>query len=547
MAGFVSPGATCRTGFLLRRSTWIVVLVVIGIVAVAVGIPLLWGSASPSPPPWPPPVTAPTMNASLVPSNSSPVALATGFLGVNVAASSTHSASAWSAAESTSVRMFRWPGGAEGDRFDPLANGGQGLLYSDSGASAAPKTSLAGIAAWCRSVACRSIVTLPAEIANASEAAAIVRYSEGTLGFWPSFWEIGDEPALWTHSGIPWGQWNTSQNATPTPSQYASVVQHYVAAIRSVDPTTPLIGLGGVGPGTLPESSWISETVRIDGPNLSAIAIHVYPAGPGFPPQDLPDWFGTLSSHSALPYRVDRTLSLIEAACASCHLAVLVDEFQTGTRLTASDALSGGYLATYVAAELVQAFGLPIASLDYYDLQSGTPGAWFNPEGAVSPAGELYQALGEEFGAYARPLNVTSTASGLLVASGGNASARPDNLLVVNTNASVGFHLNLSAAYPNAAQGSAWEFVGSAGAPVTGPIGPMGARNRSVPPASVTIFHGIGSLQGPGAARLPGGVALPSIEATSAGAGPATALAVPGGAVDAGLALNGSLAVWSRQ
>src|SRR4029077_6850449 len=110
----------------------------------------------------------------------------------------------------------------------------------------------------------------PAEIDSPSTAAYDVAYTEQVLQFRPAYWEIGNEPAIWTHFQLPWSEWAPAQNLNATPVQFAQVVQRYVTAIHAVDPSAAIIGLGGVGTGAYGETPWITSTVRLNGPNLSA-------------------------------------------------------------------------------------------------------------------------------------------------------------------------------------------------------------------------------------------------------------------------------------
>jgi hypothetical protein len=424
--------------------------------------------------------------------NGSALALDHGFLGVNLRADATLTASSASVLNSTGIQFIRWPGGGDGDRFDPTAHDGQGVIYNDNGQTSTPGTTLAEFVAWCRSASCASVITLPAEIDNTSMETAIVNYTEVSLDFRPTYWEIGNEPTQWTHFGIPWAKWNSSQNSAPTPAQYAALVQSYVRALRLVDNITGIVGIGGIGKGSVGVSTWFAPTLQLSGLDLSAMAIHVYPAGLGFPSSDLADWFGSLWGSTGLPYRVDIAQAEMQSACASCHLALLVDELQTGTGLISSTSLSGGYLATYIAAEIVQALPLPVLTLDYYVFQASTPGAWFNTSGVSSASYTLYQGLATELGPEAVQLNVTSSSQGLLAAEGGVTSLSMTNLLLVNANATTGFRLNLSTRFPDASAGTAWVFNGSSGNPSTFPIGASGAVNWTLPPASLVILHGIG-------------------------------------------------------
>jgi len=474
-----------------RITRWVVISVVVAVIVGSALVALWTLNMSPSSGGTP---TYPAVSISLGGLNGSAVTLNSGYLGVNVRADSPLPPPTDAVLNSTGVRMVRWPGGAIADRFDPLGGGDEGVIYNDSGATESPSTSLASFVQWCRSMSCQSIITLPAEIDNTSEALAIVNYTERDLGFRPTYWEVGNEPALWEHFGVPWDQWNTSQALAPTPAQYSSVVGQYVRAIRTVDTETGIIGLGGVGKGSFDQAGWISSVVGPNGANLSAVAIHVYPAGGGFPVDDLSGWFGSLQGPTSLASRVESAATAVEQTCSACHIAVLVDEFQAGTGLTSSTALSGGYLATYIAAEIVQALPLPVRSLEFYDLQSGTPGAWLNAQGSPSDSFELYQALATDLGVTAVQLNVSSSAQGIEACAGGSSGGDLTSLMIANTNATYGARVDLESQFPGAATGTVWSFDGPSSAPDTEPLNSALARNFSIPPGSVVIFRGIGSL-----------------------------------------------------
>jgi len=142
----------------------------------------------------------------------------------------------------TPIEYFRWPEGTLADRF----NMSTGVVYSPS--SVAP-TNESDFVNWCGSVGCHAILQLPVEINNPSMAAWEVDYTEHQLGFHPDYWEIGNEPGLWTHFNIPWAHWSGSKTSTVSPQTYAAVVQAYIAAMRGVDPTIQVVGLPGTGLG----------------------------------------------------------------------------------------------------------------------------------------------------------------------------------------------------------------------------------------------------------------------------------------------------------
>lgn len=426
--------------------------------------------------------------------NGSTVDLEAGYLGVNVRANAGNiTASSLASINATPVRTLRWPGGGLGDRLAILARGGAGSIYSDAGTATPANGSLANFAASCDEVRCRSIVTLPGEIDDPAYAAQVVTYSEVTLGFYPTYWEIGNEPAAWTHFGVAWANWTPSQDRAPTPLQYALVVQAYALAIHDVDPNAAIIGLPGVGRGGSSDAAWINATVTVNGPNLSAVAIHLYPAGSLTGPISLQSWFRSLSGATGLPARVEDAEAAIARACSSCSIALMVDEFGPATNVTAADGLPGGYLAGFLATLLAQGVSEPIGSLDYWALRSSTYGAWFDPQGVASASYDLYRALGEYLGTYAAAVDVLAPHPGVLALEGGDTASALTDVLVVNANLSRTAWVDLNVTYPAAAAGTAWSYTGSSTAPSVQPIGARGAENWTLPPGSVVIFSGLGA------------------------------------------------------
>src|SRR5579871_5396239 len=175
------------------------------------------------------------------------------------------------------LEFVRWPGGAVADEYNLSSN----RLYHALGRYITPPTSFLQFVHWCLPVRCQAIVQLPGEIGSPSTAAYLVNYIENVVGFHPAYYEIGNEPALWKHYGIPWSNWTSTQRVKVTAMGYAHLVQNYTAAIRGVDPDAQIIGLPGFGQGGYHEPTWIQDSVAVNGPNLSAVSIHVYPSGRG--------------------------------------------------------------------------------------------------------------------------------------------------------------------------------------------------------------------------------------------------------------------------
>ncbi len=342
-----------------------------------------------------PPAATPTGAAVLSPSLSSSGSLSvTGpdFWGANVRPYYTLGSPATSVYRAAGLSVVRWPGGAVADRFNITSN----RIYNDNGTVAIPPVNESTFVSWCRSVGCAAIIGLPGEIDNPSTAAFYVRYTEQTLGFTPLYWEIGNEPALWTHFGIAWSQWNLSQAQNATPASYANLVHAYVAAIHAVDPKAHVLGLAGVGQGAYGEAGWIRASVALNGPNLSGVAIHVYPAGGTVSGHaSLTGFFGTLNGSSALLNRLPTDRAAVAAACPSCGpLPILATELGSGTQGGAYNTYMTGFAdVPYVAAEAIQALSLNLSQVDLFAFQASYGGSLIATNGSASVVDLLYQQL----------------------------------------------------------------------------------------------------------------------------------------------------------
>jgi hypothetical protein len=382
-----------------------------------------------------------------------------------------------------------WPGGATGDEYNYTSN----LVYSDNGSSYAPPTNESQFISWCRSVGCDAIFQLPGEIDSPSTAAYYVRYTLSTLHFQPSYWEIGNEPSLWTHFGIPWTLWQTSQNVNATPTTYAQLVQSYAKAIRAVDPSAHLIGLPGVGSGGWGEAGWIQATVQLNGPNLSAVAIHVYPAGGTTSTATLSSFFGTLTGSGSIPYRVPRDRAAILSACPTCtNLSLFITELGSGNLGGPFQTMMSGYPEVpYDAAEVVQAIQAHVTNVDLFALQSNYPGSLLNTSSVPTGIESLYS----KFLGALQPVVLNYSLRGLApnvdLLPTRNSAGTEYTLLAVNPNASLAVRIGFSGlAFPYLNTGSEWLWDGSSRAPIAsswlagaGPIGFL------LPPRSVVAIE----------------------------------------------------------
>ena len=355
--------------------------------------------------------------------------------------------------QGTPIDYFRWPGGALADRF----NMSTGVTYAPS--SVAP-TNESDFVNWCRSVDCHAILQVPGEVNSPSMAAWEVAYTEQHLGFYPDYWEIGNEPGLWTHFNIPWTRWSSSHSSTVDPQTYATVVHRYIAAMRAVDPTIKIVGLPGVGLGAYSEAQWIASTVAQNGPNLSAVAIHVYPAGTGPAKPTLSQFFASLTGKTSIPVRVAADWQAIKTACPECGpIAVFVTELGSGSSGGGSwGAYMAGYPnAPYIAAELSQAVANNVSSTYLFTLRGTYGGSIYNKAGTPQPVDQLYADLLPHLGPRTLATDVGGPVNGVYAIGSEAANGSSVAVMVVNANttASVALHLG-GPGFPGSGSYSVW-------------------------------------------------------------------------------------------
>jgi hypothetical protein len=390
--------------------------------------------------------------------------LPAGFWGANVRPYYPLDSVTSAAFNATPLTTLRWPGGATGDEYNYTAN----RLYNNNGSYYVPPTNESDFIAFCRSVQCDAILQLPGEIDDPSTAAYYVSYTVHTLHFTPAYWEIGNEPALWTHFGIAWTRWTTTQALNATPGSYAAVVHSYIAAIRAVDPQASFIGLSGVGTGGYHETTWIRATVALNGPNLSAVAIHVYPAG-GSTTTASPTaatFYASLLGNGGLAARIPADRLAIRAGCPTCGpIRLLVTELGSGTQGGPYSRYMGGYAdMVYLSAEIAQAVSLVIPSTDIFAWQSTYNGSLLSANGSETRIFGLYATLFGHLPSEVLNCSIAGAPPGVFSAATRSSNSSAYALLVVNTNltASVQFDLTGSG-FPVLGGGTAWTWVASQG------------------------------------------------------------------------------------
>ncbi|MGA7922773.1 MAG: hypothetical protein WCA77_02220, partial [Thermoplasmata archaeon] len=392
---------------------------------------------------------------------------------------------------SAEVKWVRWPGGEIADRFDPAALNWSGLIYATDGVPTLPASNTSQFVAWCKSISCQAIITVPAEVDEPSLASDYASYLEQTLDFFPAYWEIGNEPADWSHFGVPWDSWTGEQNITPTPEQYADVVNSYTVAIHSVDPEARIIGLGGVGAGVATEGEWINATMAVNGANLSAVAVHVYPAGNSYANESAAQVFATLNGPAALSQRIPKDRGDVAEDCSNCAVTIVADELGVGTEAPFAGFATGFGVIPFLAAEYVQGLTLNVTNLDYFTLQLNAPTALLGSTGAVQPVANLFTDFLPELPEAIDGSHVNESGNGLYALAGVSENGSTDpTILLVNTNTSVAYAVNLTASgFPSRTYVESVTWNSSGPSPITQYLNQPFPLNVVVPPQGLGLWR----------------------------------------------------------
>ncbi|HEV2317950.1 MAG TPA: hypothetical protein VGV89_10325 [Thermoplasmata archaeon] len=338
--------------------------------------------------------------------------------------------------------------GANCDVYNYTAN----LQYSSSGVSSALNFNWSSLRAYTNVTHSRIIFCVGGEINNAGYAANQVSYMENVQHFRPAFMSIGNEPSFWNHFNKPFASWSANDNIAPTKLQYARMVQNYTAAIHSVDPALPIIAIQA-GSGAFTDPSWINQTVAINGPNISAVAYHLYPQGhmTNFVP--VSGFFSNLSTvgKAAIYERQN-----ITGACPTCkNILELNDEFNSAMSTDVNPWQTGYPQVAWIAAGAEQEIQQNASQFMFFDFVDAQVLALVNSSsGMIRSSYYLYSNV-------LRHLNIgqvynvglATTMRGLYAVETGD---NPRTLILVNTNTSVTFQLNGGLGVPWGFDPTAW-------------------------------------------------------------------------------------------
>ncbi len=415
-----------------------------------------------------------------------------------------------------------------------------GLSYNASGVSSPLDMNWSSIAAYFALSHRAWIFCVGGETNNAGSVANQVEYIVDTLGLHPTYWSIGNEPMSWTHFNIPFSSWLPTDDSVPTPAQYALTVENCTRAMRAVDPGIQVVGIQS-GAAATAEGPWIHAVVADNGPNLTAVAVHLYVDGKGTEAQSASQFLAA-GNLSKIAYAVTSSIQNVSTACASCQVPVWIDEFNAYSGPTGqADGLPVGYpMVPFTAAGIVEALSAGARQFTFFDLEdmSGNYSLVNGTSGVPRPAFDLFSGILEHMVVGAVELAPISGApSGVYDVE--MKSGNTTSLLVVDTNTSLAVDVSVASATAGAVGGAVYSMSNASQSP-TGEIGAL-PSSISVGPLGVTLFTWWGPLNG----------SAPSAPAVAI-AGPVdvplgTALVVALAVLIAAVAVEGSRAPRSRR
>ncbi len=342
------------------------------------------------------------------------------------------------AVNATPARVLVWPGAMAGEDYDPLTD-----THYDTytGTPIRALTNESQFVQMCKATHCTAIVQVPAEIDDPTLAAQIVNYTEVNLSFVPAYWMIGNEPELWSHWKVPWKNWPTQYTTGPTPTQFGDEVLAYVAAIRTIDNTTPILGLpaSGCTCGSYTFDQWISGVLKVTGPKIQAVAFHEYPAGwLGTGNGSLQAFYQTLQGAASIPTRMAAARLAVQSSCAGCNVTVFISELGSALSWSAYGPYAIGFSGSLsLASQITQAMDVNLTNIDLFAAELATTNSWFDPTGHVRSDYTLYTSVLDRLGTEAFPVNLSGLSHSLY---GIDTLAPHDlgrqDLLVVNDNIS---------------------------------------------------------------------------------------------------------------
>lgn len=357
---------------------------------------------------------------------------------------------------STPVTVIRLGGGDDG--YDPTTDTEHQAPPSGTGKYVAVPEQLVNFTwfkAWCysRTPHCIWMTYLPGEENNTQAAVHAAEYFHNVLHFVPTYWEFGNEPLAWTHFGLNWSTWSTTDNSPITGIGYATMVHDYIAAISKLFPSDKYIGIQN---SCACNPTLITTLAQVDGSELAGLAYHEYPwiNGSSSSPTQ---FFGALDSSRSVPNTTAHMELMVASGCSTCNrIPIDIGEYQAGPTPDHSPLAANYTGAPFIGASIIQALENNVSTFTVFNI------AWlFNTStGQVKDQGFLYQrildnmTMGTDYAVTAKAAGVGGVYA-LLVKNGSRES-----LLIVNTNVTRALSLSLSGfVFPTGATGAYYTYA----------------------------------------------------------------------------------------
>jgi len=420
---------------------------------------------------------------------SSATPISPAFWGINVVPTRPFNVSDAHVLATTPVTYIRYPGGVPADEMNYTS----GLITNSTGVVTAAAAPPSAFTKSCEAIACHAILDLPAEIDRPATGAYYVSYVEHTLHFTPTYWEIGNTPSAWNHYDQPWSTWAKAPKSQVTIPEYTALLRNYTTALRTVDPTTPIIApaIGqGMANGITTCSTWCGPVVAADGASLAAVPVHSYVAFLVPADTSLRSYFSRLTtSLFALPTVVPDDRAII-AHNFSGKLPLFLDEVGVVNSFGGSQEAFGNYTkelygGLFEAAEVTQLLALDLANVDWFDWASADAFGWYGSgSGPWSPIGQVFQTfMTQLYGEY----DPTTVLGPTTIYAAATTDGTNLSLLVVNVNTTGSFSFPLSKLFSGAVSETSW----AEGSKIT-VYPPAANTTATVPPLSVSLWRGHG-------------------------------------------------------
>jgi hypothetical protein len=362
--------------------------------------------------------------------------LPSAFWGVNVAAAQSFTSTDAANIAATPVNYLRFPGGILGEEYNYTS----GVMTNvNGGGTSVASTSIQQFISACRSIGCKAILQLPAEIDQPQTAAYYASYVVNTLHFKPAYFEVGNAVQSWSHFGQSWSAWKTKSSTHVDALSFALELQKYVKAIRAVVPNSKIVALGMALGRPNNDRDYITDVAIYDGKNISGVSVHSYVMGSAPAHPTGAELLANLNGEYSLTNGVDAARGYLKTGCSSCDLKVFVTEANAAEVDNYTKILATFPGTVYVAADTVQALNLRVKNLDWFAYDSHYTGAWLEGK-TFGPQYTLMSQMMSHLGGKTLVSTISGSSTLYSAATYGTGGLA---LLLVNANLTHSVSLNL--------------------------------------------------------------------------------------------------------